>query len=77
MVLHSCSVHWTRWKSLTLPKQLGGIGFRDLKIFNLSSFAKQGWRLLNFEESLEYKVLKSRYFPNGSFLSGVKATTLS
>lgn len=36
--------------------------------------AKQGWRLVNQPGSLLARFLKSRYFPNGNFLSAVAGT---
>lgn len=46
----------------------GGLGFWDLKDFNLALLAKQGFRLQHNIYSLVYKVFKARYFTNGDFL---------
>jgi len=47
---------------------MGGIGFRDLRIFNEALLAKQGWRLLTMEDFLAYKTIKDKYFPKISFI---------
>ena len=59
---------WLSWEKMCAPKEKGGLGFRDLKAYNLALLAKQGWRLQNNPHSLVYKVLKARYFPNIDFL---------
>ena len=33
-------IHWQRWEKLTRSKKDGGMGFRDLRAFNLSMLAK-------------------------------------
>lgn len=53
---------------MCLPKVEGGLGFWDLKDFNLALLTKQGFRLQNNTDSLVYKVFKARYFANGDFL---------
>ena len=47
---------------------VGGMGFKQLKQFNLALLAKQGWRLQLGRESLVYKVFKARYFPRCNFV---------
>ena len=61
-------MHWYSWWKLCYPKSEGGMGFRDLYSFNLAMLSKQCWRLLNNLDSLCAKVLKAKYFPNGSLL---------
>ena len=46
----------------------GGMGFRDLRAFNLAMLAKQGWRMIQGNDSLLYKCFKAQYFPQSSFL---------
>ncbi|XP_073019495.1 uncharacterized mitochondrial protein AtMg00310-like [Primulina eburnea] len=54
-------MHWTTWKELCRPKRMGGMGFKDLKLFNKSLIAKQIWRLVQNPNSLVARVLKGRY----------------
>lgn len=55
-------IHWKSWSKLTLPKGLGGIGFRDLTLFNKTLLAKQVWRMFVNQDLLLTKVFKARYF---------------
>jgi hypothetical protein len=63
------SVAWMSWARLGASKMKGGMGFRDLEIFNRALLAKQGWRLLKFYESLVARVMKAKYFRNEDFMS--------
>ena len=61
-------ISWMSWSKLGRPKDRGGMGFRDLKWFNVALLAKQGWRLLQNSDSLVIKILKEKYYAHGEFL---------
>ena len=60
---------WISWKRMCNSKSNGGLGFRNLKAFNLAMLAKQAWRILTNLSSLVTRVLKARYFPMGDILN--------
>jgi hypothetical protein len=70
-------MHWRSWEWLTTPKSLGGVGFRDMSLFNQALLGKQCWRLLAVPDSLCARVLNGRYYPNGSFWSASCPRTAS
>ncbi|XP_075670461.1 putative mitochondrial protein AtMg00310 [Castanea sativa] len=61
-------VAWLSWEKMCLPKEKGEMGFRDLRLFNLTLLAKQGWRLQTNSSSLCYRVYKANYFPSCDFV---------
>lgn len=61
-------IHWIAWHHLCKPKKQGGLSFRSMKQFNEALLAKQGWRLIQREDSLVSRVFKGYYFPLTSFL---------
>jgi hypothetical protein len=54
-------------------KGYGGLGFRDLRLFNQALLAHQAWRLVAFPDSLCARVLKAKYYSQGNLLDIVVA----
>jgi hypothetical protein len=65
-------IHWRKWSEIAHTKQGGGMGFRDLHLFNLAMLGKQGWRLITRPDSLCARMLKGKYFHDGNFLTARK-----
>lgn len=74
---NSLGLHWIAWDKICLPHDQDGLGFRDLKYFNLAVLAKQLWRLLQHPSSLLARVLKGRYYRNSTPITVEKANSPS
>ncbi|XP_004298062.1 PREDICTED: uncharacterized mitochondrial protein AtMg00310-like [Fragaria vesca subsp. vesca] len=70
-------IHWRSWDFLGLPKDRGGMGFRNIKEFNISLLAKQVWRLHSDPTSLCARILKGIYYPHTDILSVGKESRAS
>ncbi|KAK5820003.1 hypothetical protein PVK06_025044 [Gossypium arboreum] len=44
----------------------GGIGIRNMHLFNIALLGNQVWRFVNNKDFLCFKVLSSKYFPEGN-----------
>lgn len=55
------------WESLCKHKSEGGMGFRNLHIFNIAMLDKLVWRLHYQPNSLIGRILKARHFPNTDY----------
>ncbi|KAL9661113.1 hypothetical protein QQ045_025933 [Rhodiola kirilowii] len=62
-------LHWCNYKKLCRDKMEGGVGFKELAIFNDALLSKQIWRLMEKLETLVSKLLKEKYFKAGTPLS--------
>lgn len=70
-------IHWLNKEQLLKPKEEGGLGFRDIHLFNLAMLAKQGWRLWQNSDSLCAQVLTAKYYPNTSVLEAKQKSGMS
>ncbi|KAL9682468.1 hypothetical protein QQ045_014267 [Rhodiola kirilowii] len=59
-------VHWIRRELLMEPKNNGGIGFKNLDIFNEALIMRLCWRIVTYPDLLMSRVIKGKYFPTGS-----------
>jgi hypothetical protein len=60
---------WVAWEKMVQQKYMGGLGFRDIEIFNLALLARQAWCHLTRHTSLCYQILKAAYFPSSDLLN--------
>ncbi|OVA12650.1 Reverse transcriptase zinc-binding domain [Macleaya cordata] len=60
------------WSAICKPKSVGGLGFKNLQLFNKSLMAKLAWRMLTEQDQLWVKVLKHKYFPSSSPLNPIQ-----
>lgn len=59
---------WLAWSDLIQKKCRGGMGFKDLRLFNQAMLARQAWRLIEHPDSLCARILKAKYFPRGNLV---------
>ena len=61
-------IHWLSWEKLCQPKSMGGMGSKDLRVFNDALLGRQIWRLIFHHNSLLSRVMKAKYYPNTEVL---------
>lgn len=58
------------WERISSRKRDGGLGFRNVRDFNVALLGKKAWRLFVYPQKPVSKVFKARYYPTNSFLTG-------
>jgi hypothetical protein len=54
-------VCWVSWDRICQPKEKGGLGIKNLKLFNSFVLCKWKWRCLNKKVAPWYELMKSLY----------------
>jgi hypothetical protein len=70
-------MHWLSWELLCCRKDKGGLGYRDLHLFNLAMLARQAWRLVMAPDSLCARLLLARYYPDGDLMAAQEGPGIS
>ena len=61
-------IHWKNWDSMCTLKCFGGMGLKDLRVFNDALLGRQAWRLVREPNSLFARVMKAKYYAKCDFL---------
>lgn len=70
-------IHYIAWDKMCTTKREGCMGFRNYQVFNQALLAKQAWRILWNPSSLCARVLKARYFKDGSIMNATCPSNVS
>ena len=54
-------IAWVKWETVCLPKEHGGLGVKDINVFNASLLGKWKWNLFHSQGELWTRVLESKY----------------
>ncbi|XP_021753742.1 uncharacterized protein LOC110719145 [Chenopodium quinoa] len=53
------------WNHITKPMEIGGLGIRRLKLWNMAFMAKLGWMILTKPDKLWVRILSEKYLKRG------------
>lgn len=70
-------IYWLSMDTLCSRKEKGGLGYRDLHLFNLAMLARQAWRMVMNPNSLCARLLTARYCPEGSIMEAKEGPGIS
>lgn len=55
-------INWYSWNNMSMAKNKGGLGFRNLYGFNIALLEKHCWNILHNPNTLVARLFKARYF---------------
>jgi hypothetical protein len=65
------------WRSICIPRHLGGLGIQNMFDINLALITKLGWQLLSNPDSFWVQQLRAKYLAYGTFLSSPESSNAS
>lgn len=68
---------WVSWQKMTLSRNAGGLGFREIEQFNDALLAKLAWRIIKFPQSLLAQTLTGKYCHSSPFLESAAPSICS
>lgn len=54
-------MYWVAWDKICKPKEEGGLGVKNIELFNVALLAKWKWRILSEEDAPWWDLLSHRY----------------
>lgn len=70
-------ISWISWDKMSKPKSKGGLGFKEITVFNDALLAKVGWRIVKNPTCLLARVLLGKYCKSESFQKVKPSSTAS
>jgi len=67
-------ISWIAWRKMVTSKKNGGLGFRDLHLFNKALLANQAWTIIQRPNCHLYRMSKARYFRDDNFFTATRGT---
>ena len=64
--------HTVSWETVTMPKEVGGLGLTSIRHRNQAILMHQAWRLYTNPDMIWARVLKAKYFPHSSMFNGTR-----